>query len=199
MQYLYPPDFSFSSFQIHAINVQLLAKLLPHYCITCCTFYHLSFKAKSSASSLVVTVMKCLIVHNEIFNWTNAMIVYVHAKLHMRKLDEAKPLKILKPRFYFWWCCNWSRGSCNIWLVMKTRKTQGILLNFLKQGGFYMQTELGYVVSMSPSVHRDWRVEQFDFNSKSKYAITFNNIIIYNSFFGHVLMSWNTWFTSILN
>ena len=139
--------FSFSPFQIHAINVQLLAKLHPHYCITCCTFYHLSFKAKSSASSLVVTVMKCLIVHNEIFNWTNAMIVYVHAKLHMRKLDEAKPLRILKPRFHFWWCCNWSKGSCNIWLVMKTGKTQGIILNYLKQDGFSMQTEHGYVLS----------------------------------------------------
>ena len=88
--------------------------------------------------------MKCLIVHNEIFNWTNAMMVYVHAKLHMRKLDEAKPLRILKPRFHFWWCCNWSKGSCNIWLVMKTRKTQGIILNCLKQDGLSMQTEHGY-------------------------------------------------------
>ena len=110
------------------------------------------------------------------------MIVYVHAKLHMRKYDEAKLLRILKARFYFWWCCNWSKGSCNIWLVMKTRKTQGIILNCLKQDGFSMQTEHGYVLSRTnPTIRsnglKSWAVPRFE------HDIILNDITINSSLF----------------
>ena len=139
--------------------------------------------------------MKCLIVHNEIFNWTNAMMVYVNAKLHMRKLDEAKPLRILKPRFHFWWCCNWYKGSCNIWLVMKTRKTQGIILNCLKQDGLAMQTEHGYNFSKTTLTIRSSGPRL----NMPLFLMVLQSILRNFSFLRHFLLFWNTWVTSIVN